>query len=174
MASALSADAFTVGREVFFAEGKFDPFSPRGQALLAHELVHVRQQEKSSERLQRHGDHPDAAEAEAEVVERAVLEQSEGTGGQLQVESFVRRYHTTGGGRMPAAQRERLDEISVQALAVAEQILGPTLAQHAGRALDSVTVDVDLDPAIIDTPAAVQQWGRALADALRRALGERA
>lgn len=174
MASALSADAFTVGREVFFAEGKFDPFTPRGQALLAHELVHVRQQERSGERVQGHGDHPDAAEAEAQLVERAVLDQSEGTGGQIEVDSLVRRYHTTGGGRMPAEQRERLDQISVQALAVAEQILGPTLAQHAGLSLDSLTVDVELDPAIVDTPAAVQQVGQALATALRRALGEQA
>ena len=174
MASALSADAFTVGREVFFAEGRFDPFSPRGQALLAHELTHVQQQERSAERVQRYGGHPDPAEAEAQLVERAVQDQSEGTGGQIEVDSLVRRYHTTGGGRMPAEQRERLDQISVQALAVAEQILGPTLAQHAGQSIESLTVDVELDPTIVDSPAAVQQVGQALASALRRALGEQA
>lgn len=171
MASALSADAFTVGREVFFAEGKFDPFSPQGQALLAHELVHVRQQERSDERVQRHGDHPDAAEAEAEVVERAVLERSYGLGGQLEVDIFLRRYFTTTGGWVKPAQREQLDAISVQALAVAEQILGPTLAEHAGRILDSVAVEIDLDLSMLDASAAAQKWGQALASAIRRALG---
>ena len=49
------------------------------------------------------------------------------------------------GGCRPK-QRERLDQISVQALAVAQQILGSTLALHAGRSLESLTVDVELDP----------------------------
>ncbi|HEX5415996.1 MAG TPA: DUF4157 domain-containing protein [Chloroflexota bacterium] len=171
MASALAADAFTVGREVFFAEGKFDPFSPRGQALLAHELVHVRQQERSTERVQRHGDHPDSAEAEAEVVERAVLDRADGSEGQLNVDSYVRRYFTTTGARVPVAQREQLDAISVRALAVAEEILGPDLARHAGRTLDSVDVNLELDISALDSSAAARHWGQALANAIRRALG---
>ena len=40
----LDAQAFTVGRDVYFAEGKYDPTSSEGQGLLAHELTHVRQQ----------------------------------------------------------------------------------------------------------------------------------
>jgi hypothetical protein len=40
----LGAQAFTVGRNVFFAEGKYNPGSREGQALLAHELTHVGQQ----------------------------------------------------------------------------------------------------------------------------------
>jgi hypothetical protein len=40
----LNAQAFTVGRDVFFAEGKYDPTSSEGQGLLAHELTHVQQQ----------------------------------------------------------------------------------------------------------------------------------
>ena len=40
----LNAQAFTVGKDVYFAEGKYDPTSSEGQGLLAHELTHVRQQ----------------------------------------------------------------------------------------------------------------------------------
>jgi hypothetical protein len=40
----LQAQAFTVGSDVFFAEGKYDPGSRDGQGLIAHELTHVGQQ----------------------------------------------------------------------------------------------------------------------------------
>jgi Domain of unknown function (DUF4157) len=40
----LDAQAFTVGSDVFFAEGKYNPASAEGQGLLAHELTHVGQQ----------------------------------------------------------------------------------------------------------------------------------
>jgi hypothetical protein len=40
-ADALGAAAFTVGAEIGFAAGLYDPESPRGRALLAHELTHV-------------------------------------------------------------------------------------------------------------------------------------
>ena len=44
LAEALNANAFTVGREIFFGEGKFDPASETGRRLIAHELTHVVQQ----------------------------------------------------------------------------------------------------------------------------------
>lgn len=40
----LDAQAFTVGGDVFFAEGQYSPGSAAGQGLLAHELAHVGQQ----------------------------------------------------------------------------------------------------------------------------------
>jgi hypothetical protein len=40
----LNAQAFTIGRDVYFAAGKYDPTSRGGQRLLAHELTHVVQQ----------------------------------------------------------------------------------------------------------------------------------
>ena len=43
-AEALGAEAYTVGEDVHFAPGRFDPGSERGQALLGHELAHVVQQ----------------------------------------------------------------------------------------------------------------------------------
>jgi hypothetical protein len=40
----LSAKAFTTGKDIFFAEGAYEPGSSSGQELLAHELTHVVQQ----------------------------------------------------------------------------------------------------------------------------------
>lgn len=40
-ARALGADAFALGRVIAFAPGAFDPTSPQGRTLLAHELAHV-------------------------------------------------------------------------------------------------------------------------------------
>lgn len=41
VARALNSDAFTLGRDVVFATGKYAPETRAGQALLAHELTHV-------------------------------------------------------------------------------------------------------------------------------------
>ncbi|MFD1565418.1 DUF4157 domain-containing protein [Haloarchaeobius amylolyticus] len=40
----INARAFTVGNHIAFNHGEYDPESPEGQHLLAHELAHVRQQ----------------------------------------------------------------------------------------------------------------------------------
>ncbi len=43
-AERMGARAFTLGTNVFFAPGQYQPWTPEGQALLAHELTHVVQQ----------------------------------------------------------------------------------------------------------------------------------
>ncbi|HEX8067387.1 MAG TPA: DUF4157 domain-containing protein [Thermoleophilaceae bacterium] len=43
-ARALDADAYTVGRDVVFGAGRYQPDRPEGRRLLAHELTHVAQQ----------------------------------------------------------------------------------------------------------------------------------
>ncbi|MDS0260820.1 DUF4157 domain-containing protein [Haloarcula sp. S1CR25-12] len=40
----INARAFTVGNHIAFNRGEYDPDSPEGQHVLAHELAHVRQQ----------------------------------------------------------------------------------------------------------------------------------
>ena len=40
----INARAFTVGNHVAFNHGEYDPSSPAGQHVIAHELAHVRQQ----------------------------------------------------------------------------------------------------------------------------------
>lgn len=44
MSTALNAQAFTVGRDIYFNEGKYTPDSDTGKRLLAHELTHTLQQ----------------------------------------------------------------------------------------------------------------------------------
>jgi hypothetical protein len=44
----LKALAFTIGNDVFFRAGQFDPESASGQELIAHELAHVVQQDSRS------------------------------------------------------------------------------------------------------------------------------
>ncbi|HEV7858533.1 MAG TPA: DUF4157 domain-containing protein [Pyrinomonadaceae bacterium] len=51
-ARAVGAAAYTVGRDVVFGAGQYAPSSRRGQALLAHELTHVAQQQQASPALQ--------------------------------------------------------------------------------------------------------------------------
>ena len=47
-ARAVSAHAYTVGSDVVFDSGKYDPASPAGQRTLAHELTHVIQQRQGA------------------------------------------------------------------------------------------------------------------------------
>ena len=44
----VQAQAFTVGNEIVFNEGKYNPGSPDGQRTIAHELTHVVQQRNGS------------------------------------------------------------------------------------------------------------------------------
>ena len=44
LARAVSARAFTVGSDVFFARNEYDPASAGGRELIAHEVAHVVQQ----------------------------------------------------------------------------------------------------------------------------------
>lgn len=49
-AEALSARAYTVGRDIHFGAGEYRPFSPEGESLLAHEVVHAAQAPWRSQR----------------------------------------------------------------------------------------------------------------------------
>jgi hypothetical protein len=52
-ARSLSALAYTVGTDVVFDSGRYSPQTGAGQRLLAHELTHVLQQKRESERVVR-------------------------------------------------------------------------------------------------------------------------
>lgn len=76
LAQQLDAKAFTTGEDIFFRSGEYDPLSPSGRYLLAHELVHVHQQQNGLT-----GDAPglqvnapgDRYEQEADVKAHTVL-----------------------------------------------------------------------------------------------------
>jgi hypothetical protein len=64
-ADSVSAEAFTVGREVAFAQGRFAPATPAGERLLRHELTHVVQQRAAARATELTVAPPDAREREA-------------------------------------------------------------------------------------------------------------
>jgi hypothetical protein len=52
-AEAINARAFTVGQDVVFGAGKFEPETVEGRRLLAHELTHVVQQQWDQDKIMR-------------------------------------------------------------------------------------------------------------------------
>jgi hypothetical protein len=73
LAEELGAKAFTTGEDIFFREGVYQPNSEAGKKLLSHELAHVVQQSHTTPVSPVRVVTPcDAAEIEAEALERAV------------------------------------------------------------------------------------------------------
>jgi hypothetical protein len=71
LARAVSARAFTVGSDIFFARGEYDPASRQGTELLAHETAHVVQQRGApASGLLTVSQPGDASEREAEALAR--------------------------------------------------------------------------------------------------------
>jgi hypothetical protein len=98
-AAAVSATAYTVGHDVVFGQGYFDPASPEGRHRLAHELVHVQQQRNGpvsgtdTGRGVAISDPGDSFEQEAEATATRVV-----TSPQLVSPGDLRDYHQ---GRPP-------------------------------------------------------------------------
>ncbi|HEY4238886.1 MAG TPA: DUF4157 domain-containing protein [Kofleriaceae bacterium] len=68
-AKAVRANAFTVGEDIFFADGMFAPESRAGQRLIAHELAHVVQSwQGRTDTRARVSEPGDALEREAESI----------------------------------------------------------------------------------------------------------
>ena len=59
-ASSLSARAFTAGSDIVFGRDQYQPSSPTGRALIAHEIAHVVQ---GGDEIRRNGDGDDPADA---------------------------------------------------------------------------------------------------------------
>ncbi|XXY51881.1 DUF4157 domain-containing protein [Sorangium sp. So ce269] len=84
---AVSATAYTVGNDVVFRRGAYDPNTTRGKKLLAHELAHVAQQSggeghaaKKSDKASLDISEPgDAGEREADRVADAVIREDSET-----------------------------------------------------------------------------------------------
>jgi Domain of unknown function (DUF4157) len=75
LARAVTAKAFTVGRDVFFAAGQFQPHTLAGRRLLAHELAHVVQQRGAPAQQTLRASQPgDAHEQAADAAAQAALD----------------------------------------------------------------------------------------------------
>jgi hypothetical protein len=51
LCASLNAQAFAIGKDIFFNNGKYDPGTEAGKELLAHELTHVVQQKDTVQRM---------------------------------------------------------------------------------------------------------------------------
>jgi hypothetical protein len=69
---AVTAQAFTTGADVFLSAGRYDPASPAGRELLAHELTHVVQQAADPGTGARVSHQDEPAEVQARAVARRV------------------------------------------------------------------------------------------------------
>jgi len=79
-ASAVNAHAYTVGSDLVFGSGKYAPSTVEGNALLAHELSHVVQQDGSAQTgiAAKSISHPsDGAEREADLAAQQVMNNEE-------------------------------------------------------------------------------------------------
>jgi hypothetical protein len=65
-ARGLNALAYTIGNDIFFAEGQYSPYTSQGARLLAHELTHVEQQSQHGFAVQ--CDHPPGKSSPTKVA----------------------------------------------------------------------------------------------------------
>ncbi len=71
----LSARAFTVGGDIFFRQGAYNPGASSGRELIAHEMTHVVQQGQGQVRAKLTVNQPgDKFEQEADAVAKAVIQ----------------------------------------------------------------------------------------------------
>jgi hypothetical protein len=70
IANQLGAAAFTYGRDIFFARGAYQPDSPQGLELLAHELTHTIQQREA---VQREAATPVVSQRNPPMVQRSIV-----------------------------------------------------------------------------------------------------
>jgi len=152
----INARAFTVGNHIAFNSGEYDPSSPEGQHVLAHELAHVRQQNQGAvsmlpqEDLELEVDPDPALEREAEETAQQVME-----GGKLGIQRLagakvhVQRMRDYVGAvsetvstklfgeqdELDEADFESLSDEEVEAIKKAKQSGGPDIAAALTKAL---------------------------------------
>lgn len=101
-AAEVGAAAYTIGRQVVFAPGRYAPASTEGQALVAHELAHVIQQQTSDSAQLIAA--PSSAEREAETAAAQVLDATQ-MNGNVELSrtglSLARAPQPGGGGTKP-------------------------------------------------------------------------
>lgn len=112
-AQALHAEAFTFGRDIFFAPGRFDLSTPRGLALMGHELVHVKQHDESPQDFQMRSSNSaqhEKLEHEALATEKMVLQNLTKPGKAFKAEplEYVRSSTPSQSGGMKAEEGRNL------------------------------------------------------------------
>jgi hypothetical protein len=128
-ASAVNAHAFTVGRDIFFAAGAYEPATARGRTVIAHEIAHVLQ---------------DPRAVDAGELDTAVEITSPGDAAEWTAEAAV---ESIADGRMPqarsTAQRARIARL-VAGLLDRRDANDP--AQLVARLTETVRTTLSGDP----------------------------
>ena len=163
----LRAEAFTVGNDIFFGERHYNPTSPKGLGLLAHELTHVGQQTLGNGGGLRFSSAAggDSMEIEAQHMSK-MISQSDSRS-SFEVENYERKYECD---ETPIndSDIERLDRISIMALAHAETVMRNEKISYGSAEL--VEVNVDLHLSTLDDRQAAKIWGEAIAIECKRAI----
>lgn len=162
-ATDLGARAFTIGRDVYFAPGEYNPGSTEGMALMAHELTHVAQQTGGVGNPLRHYTRQggDSMELEAQRM-ASFVSANLGDHNGLFVERYSRTYDSDRG--LSQEQLTRLEMIATMAIERAGEALG----SRAGT-IDQLRVNVSIDLNEMDDQEASAVWAEAILSAARTA-----
>lgn len=143
-AAGMRASAFTVGSDIVFGAGRFDPASPHGAHLLAHELAHVVQQRhaRTPGRIHRRGI--------GETI-GILLGVSEGSFSDAELRAYLDQVTATGriDGSYDADNKARAIVRLWKAATAGWDLLGPQKALLIDEMLDGPTLDDD-EAAILD------------------------
>jgi len=157
-AQALGAHAFTVGQDVHFAAGEYDPHSAPGLALIGHELTHVAQQASGIPRPLNFsrdiGSTGDLMEAEAQTVAARILSDV-GSRDGLHVDRFYKVYEAAEG--LGNDDSRRLDRIGDMAIRKATEMLG-----RKSGIIEQITVSLELDLGRMNDDEAAGIWAEAI------------
>jgi hypothetical protein len=84
----LGAQAFTIGNDIFFREGTYQPGSDSGKRLIAHELTHVVQQ-SAVPTLQRQSNEEESNKVTEEVLTRKSVSVKQANRTMVQTQSYA-------------------------------------------------------------------------------------
>jgi len=102
----INAEAFTLGRDVVFRTGAYQPGSREGKRLLAQELTHVAQPSEGTSRLLKR----QVAEPRSEIGDKTTSEGTEAEKSGIQLESWT-DLSTRGGGAFDLGKGTRIGAV---------------------------------------------------------------
>lgn len=103
LSKSLNAQAFTVGNDIYFNEGKYNPSTQSGKHLLAHELTHTIQQSGVRRKIQKKDDLGDYVEPVFEMTDEQFEQSEEGE----KIESYGIVQHDEGTSLWPNPDRTK-------------------------------------------------------------------
>jgi hypothetical protein len=101
LARSVRARAFTVGRHIFFAPGRFQPHTEQGQRLVAHELTHVMQQRGGLHSVQREVDAVAPPEPKNRAAAERQAKEDAASPGAISFGRFMRQFELREGVTPP-------------------------------------------------------------------------